>query len=302
MRSWLLAVACVAGCGGIERRGGGAANVAPPTEPAPTPAPEGERPSTPVAPTGDAGAGPPAIVVPLQGRVGSVAFDLRVHPPGAAEVAGFVFDRDGQVVARACVELVAGGGKTPADPVFSSAEGAYRFAAVPAGPARIHHHGRDHGVAGHPTHRRLPHPGSQPDGAAAAAGPVAAGGAPGGALDQAPGRFSRVRARAPSGSSRPRSRCGRRATRPPAAGPCSRPRPGRGAGPADGTRARRRRPPAATGSSGPRGLSSGRGGGSSQASAAAGRTGVPSRQMEVTGHEIEGCRVAARLAVCFADG
>jgi hypothetical protein len=64
-----------------------------------------------------------------------VAFDVRVLPPGPVQIAGFVRDRDGNPVARACVELAIPG--VPADPVFTSAQGDFRFPRVPAGTARV---------------------------------------------------------------------------------------------------------------------------------------------------------------------
>jgi hypothetical protein len=70
-------------------------------------------------------------------RVASVAFDVQVHPPGQAEIAGFVQNRDGRPVDRACVELDAGGSKSGPSPVFTSVQGNFQFARVPAGKARI---------------------------------------------------------------------------------------------------------------------------------------------------------------------
>jgi hypothetical protein len=69
--------------------------------------------------------------------VASVAFEVQVRPPGTVEIAGFVYDRDGRGVKRACVELVAGGGAAVLAPVFSAVNGSYRFAKVPPGPARV---------------------------------------------------------------------------------------------------------------------------------------------------------------------
>lgn len=66
--------------------------------------------------------------------VAAVSFDVTVHPPGSADVAGFVLSRDGKPVSRACVELA--GGRRQA-PVFTSSQGDFRFAAVPPGPAKV---------------------------------------------------------------------------------------------------------------------------------------------------------------------
>jgi len=64
-----------------------------------------------------------------------VAFDVRVVPPGPAEIAGFVRDRDGNPIARACVELaVAGQARAP---IFTTVQGNFRFIRVPAGRARV---------------------------------------------------------------------------------------------------------------------------------------------------------------------
>jgi hypothetical protein len=83
-----------------------------------------------------AGAPPPAGAPrAFPSRVASVAFEARVLPPGPGEIAGFVRDRDGKPVARACVEL-SGGGAAPA-PVFTPAEGSFRFVGVPAGLVRV---------------------------------------------------------------------------------------------------------------------------------------------------------------------
>ncbi len=96
---------------------------------------------------GDAGAKPgsatappavpaPAAERPFPGRVASVAFEVRVKPPGQAEIAGFVRDRDGNPVERACVELTGAGGAARS-PVFTSGQGNFRFTAVPAGLVRV---------------------------------------------------------------------------------------------------------------------------------------------------------------------
>jgi hypothetical protein len=87
------------------------------------------------APAG--GPAPPPAGAPraFPSRVASVAFEARVLPPGPGEIAGFVRDRDGKPVARACVEL-SGGGAARA-PVFTPAEGSFRFVGVPAGLVRV---------------------------------------------------------------------------------------------------------------------------------------------------------------------
>jgi hypothetical protein len=69
-------------------------------------------------------------------RVASVAFEVRIHPPGETEVAGFVRDRDGNPVGRACVELSAAGG-VARPPVFTSGQGNFRFAGVTPGLVRV---------------------------------------------------------------------------------------------------------------------------------------------------------------------
>ena len=78
----------------------------------------------------------PAAERPFPSRVASVAFEVRVKPPGQAEIAGFVRDRDGNPVERACVELT-GAGDGARSPVFTSGQGNFRFTAVPAGLVRV---------------------------------------------------------------------------------------------------------------------------------------------------------------------
>jgi hypothetical protein len=71
---------------------------------------------------------------PFPSRVASVAFEVKVGV-GGAEIAGFVRDRDGNPVGRACVELAApGAARTP---IFTSAQGNFRFTRVPAGLVRV---------------------------------------------------------------------------------------------------------------------------------------------------------------------
>jgi hypothetical protein len=73
----------------------------------------------------------------LRRGVASVAFEVRVSPPGGATIAGVVYDRDGRGVKRACVELAPGGPGAAPPPVFSATDGSYRFTKVPAGTVRI---------------------------------------------------------------------------------------------------------------------------------------------------------------------
>jgi hypothetical protein len=112
----------------------------------PAPEPGGSQKSDPppelrepdVSPAPDGGQPVRAAVVsprPFPTRVASVAFDVRVLPPGQAEIVGFVRDRDGNPVGRACVELSAGG--SARSPVFTSPQGDFRFTRVPAGQARV---------------------------------------------------------------------------------------------------------------------------------------------------------------------
>jgi hypothetical protein len=89
-------------------------------------------------------AGPPPSAKPPRSRaetlehfrrgVGSVSFEVQVHPPDSSEIAGFVLSRDGKPVDGACVELV--GTRRPA-PVFTSPQGDFRFTGVPPGIARV---------------------------------------------------------------------------------------------------------------------------------------------------------------------
>ena len=77
---------------------------------------------------------------PFPNRVASVAFDVQVHLAAGTEVAGFVLDRDGRPVKRACVELGGPGtgtsGPRPA-PIFTTSQGDFRFPGVPPGTVRI---------------------------------------------------------------------------------------------------------------------------------------------------------------------
>jgi hypothetical protein len=117
--------ACASG-GPVGWQGGGERVAAPARDPQPA-----------EAPTASVPVGVPAAHAqrPFPTRVASVAFDVRVLPPGPVEVAGFVRDRDGNPVARACVELTAAGASR--SPVFTSPQGDFRFTRVPAGRARV---------------------------------------------------------------------------------------------------------------------------------------------------------------------
>ena len=108
---------------------------------------DGQVPGGPPGTTGAAHADAPATQAqgpapaagtqrPFPSRVASVAFEARVLPPGPEEIAGFVRDRDGKPVARACVEL-SGEGAARTPPVFTPAEGSFRFVGVPAGLVRV---------------------------------------------------------------------------------------------------------------------------------------------------------------------
>jgi hypothetical protein len=120
----------VSGSPGSPASGGASAAAgrpgATPPDPAPSPAPadRGQPQGRQEVPAG------------FPARVASVAFDVRVRPPGQAEIAGFVRDRDGNPVGRACVELMAPGGRVTS-PVFTSGQGNFRFTRVPAGLARV---------------------------------------------------------------------------------------------------------------------------------------------------------------------
>jgi hypothetical protein len=105
---------------------GGSPGAAPAGAHAGAPVPSGTAAATPV---------PAGGVRAFPSRVASVAFEVRVSPPGPGEIGGFVRDRDGKPVARACVELSgAGAGRAP---VFTPAEGSFRFVDVPPGLARV---------------------------------------------------------------------------------------------------------------------------------------------------------------------
>jgi len=71
------------------------------------------------------------------GAVASVTFGVKVAGPGSVEVAGFVRNRDGGPVTGACVEIIAGNGRKRPRPVFSAADGAFRFLGIPAGIASV---------------------------------------------------------------------------------------------------------------------------------------------------------------------
>jgi hypothetical protein len=140
MRGLWPAIVLVAACASIDRS---RAISSPPADLAPQPeAPPHSDPAltaegqaaTPESPTASARRSRAESLEHFRRGVGSVSFEVQVHPPDRTEIAGFVLSRDGKPVDRACVELV--GSSRPA-PVFTSTQGDFRFTAVPPGIAKV---------------------------------------------------------------------------------------------------------------------------------------------------------------------